>query len=560
MTNVGEKFAERLSDYINYYVNSLYIDLYTKSNLIQNITELTFNKYIYDSNCIHTNYSVTNFLEDTSKLNEISEDRKSMGIYYTPEDVANFMALNALLDNFKKDRNKLYNYEEFKTHNFKNKSIEDIIDKKVIDPTCGNSEFLISIIKCKMKILANKYHSEDIIKISENLYGNDISINAIIISKVRIFLFLISLIDESELSIEVLNTIKTNIEQNFTNKNILLDHEFHQKFDIIIGNPPYVETSKYPIKLDKKYGNIYANILDLSLDLLNDHGILAFIIPISYVSTPRMKRIRNVVQDKSGKQVILNFADRPDSLFSAAHQKLSIVFIENSTVVENVNEVYTSNYQYWYKEERKDLFKNIDIIFNEHTTEDFIPKLGNQVDINIYEKIKPLNDKTIYDYISEKANHEDSIFLNMRATFWLKLFLDDGISREYKEISCLTKDKYYLYCIFNSSLFFWYWTVVSDCWHITNKEFKNFKLVTELNEDSYRKFRTLAYKLSEELENTKVYVGTKQIDYEYKHRECKFIIDEIDRELANIYKLTDDELIYIQNFAIRYRESRGPKK
>lgn len=561
MTNANSGLINTLSDYINYHVNSSYQDSEIKRNIVKNISDLTFDNYIYDNDSVITDYDIANFLKDTSKLNEINEDRKSMGIYYTPEDISNFMALNALLDNFKKDRNKLYDYEEFNINNIKNKiGIKDMTNKKVMDPTCGNSEFLISIIKSKIKILDGKHDFKDIIKISENLYGNDININAIIISKVRIFLLLISLIDKNELNIEVLNTIKTNIDNNFTNKNILLDYQFNNKFDIIIGNPPYVETSKYPIKLDKRYGNIYANILDLSLNLLDEKGILAFIIPISYVSTVRMKKIRNVVQNKSGKQVILNFADRPDSLFSAAHQKLSIVFIENSKTEGDVKEVYTSNYQYWYKEERIDLFKNIDIMYNEHITEDFIPKLGNKLDLNIYIKIKPSEGKSIYDYLIDKKNNEDSIHLNMRATFWIKSFLHNGISKEYKRISCSTKEKHYLYCIFNSSLFFWYWTVVSDCWHITNKEFRNFRLITDLDNILYNKFEKLSYKLSKELEDTKVYVGTKQTDYEYKHKECKSIIDEIDKELANIYGLTDDELKYVQNFAIRYRESRGPKK
>ena len=55
------------------------------------------------------------------------------------------------------------------------------------------------------------------------------------------------------------------------------------------------------------------------------------------------------------------------------------------------------------------------------------------------------------------------------------------------------------------------------------------------------------------MENTKRYVGTKQVDYEYKHKLCKDVIDEIDDELAEIYNLTQTELDYIKSFAIKYR-------
>ena len=64
-------------------------------------------------------------------------------------------------------------------------------------------------------------------------------------------------------------------------------------------------------------------------------------------------------------------------------------------------------------------------------------------------------------------------------------------------------------------------------------------------------------RLEEKLEQTKVYVGTKQVDYEYKHKECKDIIDEIDSEIAKIYKLSKTQLDYITNFGLKYRLGDG---
>ena len=61
----------------------------------------------------------------------------------------------------------------------------------------------------------------------------------------------------------------------------------------------------------------------------------------------------------------------------------------------------------------------------------------------------------------------------------------------------------------------------------------------------------------EKLEKTKVYVGTKQVDYEYKHKECKDIIDEIDNEIAKIYKLSKTQLYYIKKFGLKYRLGDG---
>lgn len=65
------------------------------------------------------------------------------------------------------------------------------------------------------------------------------------------------------------------------------------KYDIIIGNPPYVEDAKSESVPEKRYGNIYANVLENASLQLKPDGVMGFVIPLSYVSTPRMKKIRD---------------------------------------------------------------------------------------------------------------------------------------------------------------------------------------------------------------------------------------------------------------------------
>ena len=67
----------------------------------------------------------------------------------------------------------------------------------------------------------------------------------------------------------------------------------------------------------------------------------------------------------------------------------------------------------------------------------------------------------------------------------------------------------------------------------------------------------LARLLMNKLEMTKVFVGTKQTQYEYKHRECMEEIHAIDDFINTAYGLTEAESEYIKTFAIRYRTSGG---
>ena len=106
----------------------------------------------------------------------------------------------------------------------------------------------------------------------------------------------------------------------------------------------------------------------------------------------------------------------------------------------------------------------------------------------------------------------------------------------------------------NSNLYYFMWETISDGWHITRKELEFFKFDMELLNHEYRsKLIDLAFKLEEDLEKNKEYVGTKQTKYEYRHKKSKLIINEIDLLLKNHYGFTDEEYNHIINYNLKYR-------
>ena len=60
------------------------------------------------------------------------------------------------------------------------------------------------------------------------------------------------------------------------------------------------------------------------------------------------------------------------------------------------------------------------------------------------------------------------------------------------------------------------------------------KIIDELSALTVLEAAELAKQLEEKLEQTKKYIGTKQSDYEYKHRDCKKEIDNILPEYKNV--------------------------
>ncbi len=488
------------------------------------------------------------------KLNEKSEHRKNKGVYYTPEDVCKYIIWNSIVMMIDSDNNRTYKESDAikKIATYSQDVISTVlIKKKFFDPTCGSGEFLINVFKAKYAILqstALNHSDSEIYFIAKTIYGNDIDSNSTDISKIRLFFEICQYIT----SPQYYSLIAKALNEQFANIDyVIYNGRYDNTFDCIVGNPPYVEYGKFEgkDKLQNNYGNIYADVIKNSVATLKRAGVFGFVIPLSYISTSRMAGIRNYVIETTDRQFILNFGDRPDCLFQGVHQKLNILIARKG---RQGHRLFTSNYKHWYKEERTSLLNGCEIKENHHSNNAFIPKIGNNVEESIYRKITTSTQNNLFDQQTEKGT---PLHLNMRACFWIKAFTFNPGSNEYKAFKY--DERYsYIHCILNSSIFWLYWTIMSDCWHITTKELKGFYLPTIPLED-YKDFEVLSKTLEDKLESTKKFIGTKQVDYEYKHKDCKDEIDKIDERLAQIYELTDEEMHYIKNYALKYRLGSG---
>lgn len=478
-----------------------------------------------------------------SRLNEKESIRKKKGVYYTPVDLVSFILTNCVKSLYGK-----LNPQNISSPNLEQIPYKSFAKQKTIfDPTCGAGEFLLAAANIKYTLWTKHtgLTPATALNIISTIKGNDINIESVIITELRLFLCVVKWCNR----VNYLDLANMLIG-NFTTYDFVTGiPPIPGKFNIIIGNPPYVEDSKSGLCLADKYGNIYANVLKNASNKLEANGSMGFVIPLSYISTPRMQRIRNDLFSTLPEQYILSYADRPDCLFDSVHQKLCVLIGKNR---RSERRVYTSNYHYWYKDERKDLFLNTQVIKNNFWMDDYIPKIGNNYDRTIFRKvIMSKKNASVYE---QSRTGTESVFLNRREAFWMKAyrtFVDDP---EYKVFSYNTPGEAdYCYCLINSSLFWWYWICVSDCWHVS-KELNGFR--TPKIRD-YEAATRMANLLRDKLEDTKVYVGTRQTEYEYKHKECLEEIHAIDDFINAVYGLSEEESNYIKEFALRYRTSGG---
>lgn len=491
--------------------------------------------------------------ERLAHINERTARQKKDGVYYTPEDLTEYMVLNAFncycypnVDNVN-DKESLYSSLQALSH----KSIRRLISASVFDPTCGAGEFLLTAFKVKYSLLKatkSMVSDNDIVHILSSIKGNDIAPDSIIITKSRLLIEAFSLLSNKSKVEDVYHAM----EGNFTVEDYVLTiRPKAPLYDIMLGNPPYFEYSTLTVTPEGGFGNVYCDVLNNVCQESSNSGVMAFVVPLSYVSTPRMSRIRTTISREFGKQFVLSFADRPDCLFVSAHQKLCIV-IGAKRSSKDTKGVYTSTYYYWYKSERDNLFHNLSTSLNVLRDSACYPKLGNRVEVSLFEKTHTQG--TPLSVLMAGTGDTAQLYLNMRGCFWMKVFSFSPGSNEYKAFPVKSEDYGLVACILNSSLFFTQWIAVSDCWHITRKDFNSFR-VPAVTPEQKALFNNLFRRLEQRLEETKEYIGSKQVEYEYKHRLCKDIIDEIDDALGVVYDLLPEELQYVKSFKLKYRLS-----
>ena len=109
--------------------------------------------------------------------------------------------------------------------------------------------------------------------------------------------------------------IKRLLEQWFRREDFLL-HDFSRKYDIVIGNPPYIRFDNLDGAKQRAYKeryrtfsercDIYVPFFERSLSLLSERGVLSFICSNRFVRNSYGKRLRRMISDGFHVALYLN--------------------------------------------------------------------------------------------------------------------------------------------------------------------------------------------------------------------------------------------------------------
>jgi adenine-specific DNA-methyltransferase len=171
-----------------------------------------------------------------------------------------------------------------------------------LDPSCGCGAFLVGLVHYYKRTFNKPIHK--IVK--ENIFGSDIlEYN---IHRTKLILTIYALQYEEHLSEEDFNLFHQDS----------LRAEWNQKFDNILGNPPYVkfqdlsqENREYLAKnwttVEGGTFNLYFAFFELGYKLLSPHGKLGYITPNNYFTSLSGEALRRFFQQQRCVARILDF-------------------------------------------------------------------------------------------------------------------------------------------------------------------------------------------------------------------------------------------------------------
>ena len=348
-------------------------------------------------------------------------------------------------------------------------------------------------------------------------------------------------------------------------------------FDVIIGNPPYVEYRK--IKNDytireyetERCGNLYAFVFERSFRLLQRNGWKSMIIPHSAYCTDRMSSLQDLFHRSRRVGWVQTYGIRPSKLFVGADQRLAIYIVQQNS--EPSHSLYSSRYHRWNERFRSHLFavmEHIDI--TQISFQNSLPKIYCEIEQSIWEKLAQFS--VLGAYLATNRTSYVIYFHNaprywLRAMDFAPYFWNE---REGEQISAHVKPLYptteldaaVTVSVLNSSLFYWWFIILSNCRDLTLREIRNFPIgIDEIEGIIKHNLSEISADLMTDLKHHSqrketYYQTTGRVVYdEFYPRHSKSIIDKIDQLLAQHYGFTDEELDFIINYDIKYRMGLG---
>ncbi len=296
--------------------------------------------------------------EKRAKLTENHAHRKEQGIYYTPTYIVDYIIRNTVCELLKDKRT-------------------DVKKLRILDPACGSGSFLIKAFdllykQCKDKdegYSQTKFDSNGKLYttkteiLQNNIFGVDLDKQAVEIAQLNLLLKIAERGHRLPLLQENIKCGNSLIDDSATagEKAFKWEKEFKEivqynekgrlkegyGFDVIVGNPPYINNRNLPENqkafFEKEYSSayqqydIYVLFYELALKLLKPGGYIGFITPNKFAITNYGLPLRKLLLDYK----IVKIVDVSQlGVFAEASIYPYIVIVQKLPQVKNKIKIY----------------------------------------------------------------------------------------------------------------------------------------------------------------------------------------------------------------------------
>ena len=401
--------------------------------------------------------SLTEIEEITNQLQEGAEPtiskRKKDGVFYTPQYITKYIVENTVgkLCSNKKEELGIVEEEYFSDKKRQTSTKKSLLDKletyrewlkgiTICDPACGSGAFLsaaLQFLKSEHQLInemqakvtgggiAFAYFDNDILE--NNLYGVDINEESIEIAKLALWL-------RTAQPFRKLSSLNKNIKCGNSlisdptiagEKAFNWEKEFPEVFekggfDIIIGNPPYVQLQSMGGMSDiyaqcgyqvyNKSADLYCLFVERGYSLLKEGGLQSYIMPNKWMLVAYGKELRHFLASTNLQQII-NFGDV--QFFEGAATIVCIFVTKKGGIYRDVQALSLNNKTY-HGDFANEVMKGLELYPHDEFG-DGEWSIQPRIHLNILKKMKngtPLKDMPLSINYGIKTGYNDAFFID----------------------------------------------------------------------------------------------------------------------------------------------------
>jgi len=212
---------------------------------------------------------------------------------------------------------------------------------RILDPACGGGAFLAPVALKILSKLGNSQPKNTIEHIETHLKGYELDSFGAWMTQTFLEAALKNEITAAGRRLKPLILVCNSLDLEMLPES--------ERFDLVIGNPPYGKVKLTP-DLREKYkrslfghANLYGLFTELALNLAKENGIIGYLTPTSFLSGEYFKNLRSLIREESALKEI-NFVNFRKGVFEdvlqetmlATYQKCSAKIVRESVLVNQL--------------------------------------------------------------------------------------------------------------------------------------------------------------------------------------------------------------------------------